>query len=232
MSIMAAWDLFDNGSTPSINDWTIALSNDAGIAQKLSQCLPDLSHLNAELKTVSTLYHIGKQYKFNILEEFLNENKQHLKFGNGPIGWKSIRDKFVSKHGVKYNNNMLKAFDSISELMNDKNDKFVSRRRIIAEPIMWLYYMVSLLIERQQKLQNLYITAMSFKGDNNNRGQKLNALITNLAKQAKDESERLRAIMAKLPAKDDLKQTLIQLVKNRDPQNKLDYTRSLQKYKF
>ena len=242
-SIMAAWDLFDNGSTPSINDWTIALSLDHGIPQKLSQCLPDLSHLNAELKTVSTLYHLGKQYKFNIIEEFLNENKSFLKFGNGPIDWKLIKNKFVSKHGIKYNNNILKAFDTISyyinpplnklnELMNDKNDKFVSRRRIIAEPIMWLFYMVSLLIERQQKLQNLYITAMSFKGDNNNRGQKLNALITNLAKQAKDESERLRAIMAKLPAKDDLKQTLIQLVKDRDPEEKLDYTRSLKQYRF
>ena len=101
--------------------------------------------------------------------------------------------------------------------MSDKSDKFVSKRRIIAEPIMWLYYMVSLLIDRQQKLQNLYITAMTFKGDNNNRGQKLTALVTELAKQAKEESERLRKIMAKLPGIDDLKQTLIQHVKNRDP---------------
>ena len=242
-SIMAAWDLFDNGSTPSTNDWTIALSQDKGTAQKLSQSLPDLSHLTQEMKAISLAYHNGKTYKFNIICEFLNENEKYFKFGGGPIEWKLIKSKFVNKHGDKYKNNILKAFDQfsyfinpplnkLSELMNDKNDKFVSKRRIIAEPIMWLFYMVSYLIERQEKLQNLYITAMSFKGDNNNKGQKLNALITDLAKQAKDESERLRATMAKLPTKDDLKKTLIQLVKNRDPQNTMEYTKSLKKYKF
>jgi len=243
-SIMAAWDLFDNGSTPSIHDWSIALSLDnGGNAQKMSSFVPDLSHLHAEMKSVCLAYHNGQRYKLLILSEFLHENASFLKFGGGPIEWKFIKQKFIEKHGQKYNNDILKAFDSLSyyinpalgklnDLMSDKNDKFVSKRRIVAEPIMWLYYMVSFLIERQEKLQNLYITAMSFKGDNNNKGQKLNALITNLAKQAKDESERLRAVMAKLPGKDDLKQTLIELVKQRDPNNQTLYAQSLAKYSF
>ena len=179
---MAAWDLFDNGSTPSVNDWTLALNSEHGAAQTLSSCLPDLSHLqqNLEMKAMSLAFHNGKAYKYHILSEFVNENGEYLKFGAGPIEWKLIKQKFISKHGNKYNNKILKAFDSLlyhinpplrklNELMSDKNDKYVSRRRIIAEPIMWLFYMVSLLIERQEKLQTLYITAMQFKGDNNNK---------------------------------------------------------------
>ncbi len=198
------------------------------------------------MKKISLAFHKGKTYKFHILSEFLNKNDKYLKFGVGPIEWRVIKQKFVQLHGVKYNNSMLRAFDTFSyfinpqlnklnDLMSDKNDKYVSKRRVIAEPIMWLYYMVSLLIQRQEKLQNLYITAMSYKSDqNNNKGQKLMALITNLAKQAKDESERLRAIMAKLPGTDDLKKTLVNLVKQRDIDSgkQTEYSKSLDIYKF
>merc|ERR1719447_1245351 len=39
LSILAAWDLFDAGSTPSENDWIHSLSLEQGVAQSLSRCL-------------------------------------------------------------------------------------------------------------------------------------------------------------------------------------------------
>jgi len=241
-SIMAAWDLFDNGSTASANDWNAALNAEHGAAQKLALSAPDLSHVSGDELSLSTVFHECQTYKYHILSEFVNQNGDYLKFGAGPIEWKLIKSKFLQQHGMEYRNQILKGYDNLyhinpplrklNELMSDRNDRYVSKRRIIAEPMMWLFYMVSLLIERQEKLQSLYITAMSFKGDNNNKGQKLTGNITNLAKQAKDESERLRAITAKLPQSNDLKQTLIDMVKKRDPENKKEYTQSLSYYQF
>merc|ERR1712129_350297 len=240
--IMAAWDLFDNGSTPSVNDWNAALNSETGVAQKLSSCEPDLSHLKGNEFMLSSVFHNCQTYKYHILSEFVNQNGDYLKFGAGPIEWKLIKSKFLQQHGMQYQNKILKGYDNLyhinpslrklNELMSDKNDQYVSKRRIIAEPMMWLFYMVSLLIERQEKLQSLYITAMSFKGDNNNKGQKLTGNIMNLAKQAKDESERLRAITVKLPQSNDLKQTLIDMVKKRDPNNESFYTQSLSYFQF
>merc|ERR1712173_337847 len=99
-----------------------------------------------------------------------------------------------------------------------------SSRRIVAEPIMWLYYMVSLLIQ-------LYVAAMKYSNDNSSN-QRVHKCVSELAKQAKDESERLRAVMTRLPGTEDLKQTLIELVKSRDPGAKQQYTKSLKQYKF
>mmetsp|Transcript_18774 Transcript_18774/g.29868 ORF Transcript_18774/g.29868 Transcript_18774/m.29868 type:complete len:629 (+) Transcript_18774:68-1954(+) len=241
LCIIAAWDLFDNGSTPSVNDWSMALSLEHGVAQKLSASSPDLTHLPLEMRSVTSAYHKGMLYKFLMLCEYLNAHPTQFVFGGGPIEWKGIRQAFAQQHSAAHCGKWLEAFDThryfinpplskLTELMSDKNDKYVSKRKIIAEPVMWLYYMVSFLIERQEKLQNLYMAAMSYVREN--KGHKLSPLITNLARQAKEESERLRAIMAKLPGKDDLKQTLIKLVQQRDPQNKLAYTQSLQSYNF
>jgi len=242
-SIMPAWDLFDGlGSTPSANDWVMALSLDEGVAQKLSSRLPDLSHLNDQGRRNQLAYHRGHQYKYLMISEFLNENGHFLQFGAGPIQWKKIKKRFLEKHGDEYGNDILNAFDKLSyfinprlsklnALLNDVDTKKHSSRRIVAEPIMWLYYMVSFLIQRQEKLTQLYVAAMKYSNDNSSN-QRVHKCVSELAKQAKDESERLRAVMTRLPGTEDLKQTLIGLVKRRDPEGKQQYTKSLKQYKF
>merc|ERR1719203_377912 len=177
-----------------------------------------------------------------MISEFLNQHDSFLQFGAGPIHWKMIKKRFLQKHGKPYSNELLSAFDKLSyfvnprlnklnALLNDADAKKVSLRRIIAEPIMWLFYMVSFLIERQEKLTQLYVAAMKYSNDNSSN-QKVHKCVSELAKQAKDESERLRAVMTRLPGTEDLKQTLIELVKRRDPQGKEQYTKSLKGYKF
>ena len=242
-SIMPAWDLFDGlGSTPSADDWRRALSLDEGVAQKLSSYPPDLSHLNPQWQRNQLVYHRGHHYKYLMISEFLNENGHMFQFGAGPIHWKTIKKRFLQKHGDEYGNEILSAFDrysyfinprltKLNALLHDTDSKKMSSRRIIAEPIMWLFYMVSYLIQRQEKLTQLYVTAMKYSNDNSGN-QRVNKCVSELAKSAKDESERLRAVMTRLPGTEDLKQTLVDLVKKRDPDGKQQYTKSLKQYKF
>jgi len=241
-SMMAAWDLFDAGSTPSANNWVMALSLDEGVAQTLSSCPPDLSHLSDQWKRNSLAYHQGKRYKLLMISEFLNHHDSFLQFGAGPIQWKMIKKRFLQKHGKAFSNDILTAFDKLSyfvnprlnklkSLLNDADKEKVSLRRIIAEPMMWLFYMVSALIERQEKLTQLYVAAMKYGADKSSN-QRVHKCVSELAKQAKDESERLRAVMTRLPGTEDLKRTLIQLVHQRDPKGIAPYTKSLKQYKF
>jgi len=250
LALLEAWALFDGALGPSKGDWARALeSSEANVARELAAAPPDLAHLDVDRRALCLAFHGMKVYRFLILAEFLHENGRFLVFGGGPMQWTHVKKEFVDKHGKEYDDAMVKAFDRVDYWINptlsevrrllpiasaeEMGAKRKSKNKIICEPMQWLFYMVSLLIERQEKLQHLYIVAMGFIKENRSRaGTKLDALIGDLAKQAKEESDRLRAIMAKLPTRDDLIKALCQLVHERDPEGKTEYAQSLKRYKF
>ena len=225
------------------------------------------------LKTQREKYQSLKKFQKLCLCQYVYNNlnkNNNIKFID-KFSWKKVKKEVLKKSLNKNQNEIFKGFDeniyyfnpSIDMLANimSKNSKntYVSHKKIICEPIIWLVYIEYFLLDRQEKLQNLVLKARNYNGTTNNnynincnptilqnnhnnnnninnnnndikqyivKGQKLDTLISNLAKQAKDESDRLRGIMARLPSVDDLRNTIEKELINRDNNKTLNYTKT------
>ena len=236
-SIVSCWDLFELGASPSSDDWRRALSNDC-VAEFLCHAQPDLRHFDKEQRKEQYTFQIIKKYQLYCLAEHMKNYISKSQFG-ASMEWKKIKSQFSKKCDKKilntidaYTYYLNPRVDDLASILSDTANSILvaSKRKIICEPILWVIYVGYFLLDRQKKLQELVLSSYGF-ADNTTKvkGQKLKTMIESLGKQAKEESERLRKIMARLPTQEDLQTTFELEITERDPNTNSLYTRSFKK---
>ncbi|ETO06468.1 hypothetical protein RFI_30925 [Reticulomyxa filosa] len=111
--------------------------------------------------------------------------------------------------------------------MDDRNPKYISSRRIVCEPMLWLIYVYRFLLDRQGKLWKLCLNCSNFGLETRAKAKKIQDIVSDLFKSAKEESDELQKLMSKLPTINDLKETFKRDIAERDPEKKFLYTRTL-----
>ncbi|ETO04212.1 hypothetical protein RFI_33187 [Reticulomyxa filosa] len=239
-SVVAAWDLFKFGATLTNEDWKHLL-DEKSPAQFFTRQNPDTRHFTDPNERKRTeAYNTSRRYVNFCLAEHFNKYLKSLGFGSC-IEWKKVKSQFLNKSNAA----VLNAFDSYSyyinpkfcvclcssfflfynlaNLMDDRNAMYISNRKILAEPMLWLIYVYRFLLDKQTKLSKLCLYCSNFGLETRAIAKKIQDIVSDLGKSAKEESDDLQKLMTKIPLINDLKETFKKDIAQRDLEKSFFY---------